>query len=517
MIVTDQAIEPDSVRVGVWAGVLIALNLFRTVRPLRAVSLPRFMTGLLLEAALVSAATATTDGWGSPFTFAMITPVVIAGLGGGIAVALFVACFEIVIVAPADAFTQDTAARTAAQWIVELLLVALVSGYARRILGEGELERTLALDRNRQLADANALLFSLHRVAQSLPASLDLDEALDTTMSRLKDLFDYDAAALLVLDETDGSWVPARMDGLRLPARVITDDLPRPLQRTLALRTVISEGNLLASGGPGLAPRLTSGIYTALTARGTTVGLLSLEHARANHFSDRDVELVQGFVESAALAVDNARWFGRLRTVGAEEERNRIARDLHDRIGQSLAYLAFELDRIVKYHDRGDDVGDPLLQLREDVRSVIGEVRDTLYDLRTDVSESQGFLATIELFVVRLQERAAFDITIRADERGRLPIPQERELFRIAQEALVNVERHAGAGHVTVTWRCDGRTAELLVADDGAGFPVGRSGRLDSYGLMGMRERAASIGARLEIESTPGHGTRIRCTVSAAV
>ena len=95
--------------------------------------------------------------------------------------------------------------------------------------------------------------------------------------------------------------------------------------------------------------------------------------------------------------------------------------------------------------------------------------------------------------------------------RARLPIPQERELFRIAQEALVNVERHADAEHVTVAWRCDGRSAELVVTDDGDGFPVGRSGRLDSYGLVGMRERAAAIGARLDVESTPGQGTRIRC------
>jgi signal transduction histidine kinase len=513
--VSDQAVEPAPWRVGAWLGVLTALHLFRTVRPLRSVSLPRFVTGLLIEAALVAAAAATTDGWGSPFTFAMITPVVIAGLGRGITLAVTIACFEIVIVAPADALTQETPARTAAQWIVELLLVALVAGYARRILGEGELERSRFLDRNRQLADANALLFSLHRVAQSLPASLDLDEALDTTMSRLRDLFDYDAAALLVLDETDGSWVPARQDGLRLPARVLTDDLPRPLQRTLALRTVISEHNLLASGGPGLAPRLTSGIYTALVARGTTVGLLSLEHAQPNHFRDRDVELVQGFVESAALAVDNARWFGRLRTVGAEEERNRIARDLHDRIGQSLAYLAFELDRIVKSGERNDDVRPALGQLREDVRTVIREVRDTLYDLRTDVSEEQGFLRTLELFVDRVRERSLVEITLRTHERVRLPLPQERELFRIAQEAVVNVERHADAHHITITWSSEEGRARLDVADDGRGFPIGRAGRLDSYGLLGMRERAASIGASLVVESEPGHGTRIRCDLPA--
>ena len=124
-------------------------------------------------------------------------------------------------------------------------------------------------------------------------------------------------------------------------------------------------------------------------------------------------------------------------------------------------------------------------------------------------------LATLELFVARIRDRNDFEVSIRSDERARLPVPQERELFRIAQEALVNVERHAHARNVTVTWRCDADGAELVVADDGDGFPVGRSGRLDSYGLVGMRERAAAIGARLEVESAPGQGTRIRCRVSS--
>src|SRR5580765_8571339 len=145
--------------------------------------------------------------------------------------------------------------------------------------------------------------------------------------------------------------------------------------------------NLLVAGGPGLAPRMYSGIYTVLLARGAVIGLVSLEHADLGHFSDRDVELLKGFAEPAALAIDNARWFARLRTVGAEEERTRIARDLHDRIGQSLASLAFELDRIVKSDTKGVPVGPSLVQLRSDLRDLIREVRETLYDLRTDVSE----------------------------------------------------------------------------------------------------------------------------------
>ena len=138
---------------------------------------------------------------------------------------------------------------------------------------------------------------------------------------------------------------------------------------------------------------------------------------------------------------------------------------------------------------------------------MIGEVRDTLYDLRTDVTESQSLSTTLEAFLERVKDRSGLVGHLRAQETGRLPILQERELWRIAQEAVTNVERHAQATQVTISWRCDGTDARLEVADDGIGFPVGKAGRLDSYGLLGMRERAASIGATLVVDSAarPGH------------
>ena len=161
----------------------------------------------------------------------------------------------------------------------------------------------------------------------------------------------------------------------------------------MRLRSLVSEQNLLAGGGPGTSPSSASGLYAVLPARGSIIGLLSIEHGDAHHFTPRDVDLLAGFVEPAALAIDNARWFGRLRTVGADEERTRIARDLHDRIGQSLAYLAFELDRIVKNGaDRRRQRDRRSTTSATDVRGVIREVRDTLYDLRTDVTETQSLV-----------------------------------------------------------------------------------------------------------------------------
>ncbi len=520
VVLASPHIQDGEPRLIITSTFLLVYTLYRTVRPLHY---GEESTGNLLqvlgEVAVTVLALTATGYWESPLAFSMLTAVAVAGFARGFGFGVRIAVVSILAVsipwALEPTFTRDDG-RTALQWAVEILLVALVAGYARRISGEAEERQSAALDQLGRLSDANALLYQLHQVTQTLPASLDSEEVLDATCAQMSELFDYDTLAIILYDETDERWHTVRREGGRPPAHMTTLELPAPLARSVRSRRLVSEPNLLSSGGPGLAGSAGSGLYTVLTARGSIIGIVSVEHGGTHHFSGRDVELLAGFAEPAALAIDNARWFGRLRTVGADEERTRIARDLHDRIGQSLAYLAFELDRIVKNNGARDEtVTHALDQLRGDVRGVIGEVRDTLYDLRTDVSETQSLPTTLESFLNRVRERSGLQAGLRSQETGRLPILQEREMWRIAQEAVTNVERHAKATQVSISWRCDGHTAALEIADDGIGFPEGNAGRLDSYGILGMRERAASIGATFTVDSQPGKGTRVRCALAA--
>ncbi len=503
----------------IWCAVIAAYNVVRLAFPIRYVTADTSsLLRVLFEVTLHVMAVVATGYWASPLVFALITAVMVAGFARGFGFALRVGLASALAVSIPYLLRsdpQDEAWREAVQWTGELVLVAMIAGYARRVTGEVDRQHTLALDRLGRLADANLLLHSLHRVTQTLPASLDLDDALDTTMGRLRDLFDFDGAAVFLLDETDHMWVVARWEGPRPAPTYTTDDLPAAAIEALDARLPVRVDRLMPDR-PGVAVEMSSGLYAPLLARDTVLGFIALEHHDSHHFTTRDFELLHGFMEPAALAIDNARWFARLRTVGADEERTRIARDLHDRIGQSLAYLAFELDRIVKANTKGDDVTKHLDRLRTDVRGVIGEVRDTLYDLRTDVTDEQDLAQTLRDFLDRVQARSDLDIRLDAQTSGRLPLLQERELWRVAQEAVTNVERHAQASKVAVTWRCDGSRAVLIVADDGVGFPAGRAGRLDSYGIIGMRERAASIGAALDISSEPGVGTTIRCEIRPA-
>ena len=499
-----------------WTGVVVAYAVFRAFRPLTYENDVHSLLRVLAEVTLHVVAVAFTGGWDSPLLFTLLTAVTVAGLARGFGFSLRVAIVTVLAITfpfVLDAPDRRDALIISASWSAIVLLVAIVAGYARRISGEADRERELAIDRLGRLADANALLFSLHRVAQTLPASLDMGDVLDSTLSRMKSLVSYDSVAVLLFDETDAHWDVVRHQGLVAPTRLGPTELPAGLRRTMAENRAIHIPNLSEESGGGLSSRAGSGVYTVLAARGSIIGLVAIEHADFDHFTVRDMEVIEGFVAPAALALDNARWFARLRTVGADEERTRIARDLHDRIGQSLAYLGFELDRLVDRDEAGDRISTELHQLRDDVRGVTREVRDTLYDLRTDVSEEQGLGDVLEQFVARVMERSELKIQVEADRGARLPMLQEREMWRVAQEALANVERHSQATAVRIVWRCDGERALIDVTDNGVGFDQGNAGRLDSYGVLGMRERASSIGATLEIVSAPGRGTRVRCSL----
>ncbi len=502
-----------------WAVVVLTYNIVRILQPVRIQDDTASLLRVLGEVAIHVLAVAATGYWSSPFVFSLLTAIMVAGFARGFGFAVRVGSASVVAVALPYLITEgaDTETlRTSLQWTTLLLLVAAVAGYARHINVEADRQHSLALDRLGRLSDANALLFALHRVAQSLPSSLDLDEVLDSTVRRVEDLFTYDVAAVLLLDETGGGWRTVRSDGSRIPATWGDRALPAPAAAAARTGRLVHEPDLARASGTGLGVESRSGLYAPLVGRERVVGLVAVEHTVADHFSDRDSDLLDGFVAPAALAIDNALWFNRLRTVGADEERTRIARDLHDRIGQSLAYLAFELDRIVKADGRGDPVGPALDRLRADVRGVIGEVRDTLYDLRTDVSEQSDLPTTLRDYVERVGGRSRLDLRLDVKADARLPLRQEREVFRIAQEALTNVERHSGADRCLVRWWCEETGALLEVRDDGRGFAAGKDGRLDSYGLLGMRERAASIGATLDVDTVEGVGTTIRCHVSEA-
>lgn len=503
---TDLSVVP-------WTAAIVFNTVARSVQPLEYSDDTRSFLNLLFEIGLTLLGVTLTGFWHSPLVFALTSTIILAGFARGFGFALRIGMASAIAVSLpglSQAGWNHDEWSLSGQWTLILLLVGVVAGYGRRISGEATRQQTIALDRLSHLADANSLLYSLHRVAQTLPSSLDLEEVLESTLSRLRGLVDLDSAVIFTIEKTDGTWIMKRRQAVQGDLVRELKDLPPGAQQAIrTLRPVVSD--LKGDGSDGFGTATRSAITAPLIARDNLIGLISAESLDPDAYTLRDREVFLGFAEPVALAIDNAQWFARLRTVGADEERTRIARDLHDRIGQALAYLAFEVDRLIRKEQHGETLAEPLADLRGDLKNVIGEVRDTLYDLRTDVGREKDFPTTVEEFGTRVAERSNLELILDCDQVARLPILQEREMWRIAQEALINIERHAEASTAKVAWRSNGVNAVLEVVDDGRGFPAGSAGRPDSYGILGMRERASSIGASLEIISSPGEGTTVRC------
>jgi len=324
-------------------------------------------------------------------------------------------------------------------------------------------------------------------------------------------MFETDVAAVILRDPATATWHVAAGTGVRTGAPENPFELfPALLEATHGPEPVL-ERDLVQ----GLSYRSRWGLYCPMRARGELVGVLAIESRDRRGSDSKDRRRIADLARAAALAIDNARWLERIHTLGMEQERSRLARELHDHIGQSVVYIGFELDRLVQLN-HGRAVQADLLALRADLRDLVEEMRDMLVDLRSDVSETQGVEGVLQSFLERVNKRHRVEVSMVADAAMRMPLPIEREVWRVAREAVMNAERHAHASRVSILWLCNGEGALLEVADDGVGLPPGKTSTGSSYGLVGMRERADSIGAQLEITSGPGTGTLVRMRVRAA-
>ncbi len=454
-----------------------------------------------------------TGAWPSPFALCLVP----TGMLAGFAVGTFFAS-QLAVVTVALVSVQHIAAHGLAEglqvsllWAGLLGLVAFTSGLSHRAAIHAANDRQTTLQRVGRLSEANSLLVALQRLAQTLPASLDLDEVVDTTFRRIESIVPATTVAVYLLDEGDPQLHHHRHRGATVRPLVVADaGPPEALRHALDAPRTVRVAEL--SAGEGISSGAQSGIYTGLRARGALIGALVVESTRPDAFTQQHVEVVHGLSEAFGISIENARLFRRIRTLAADEERCRIARDLHDQVGSSLAFLGFEVDRAQSAAERGGDVVGALAELREHLTAVIAEVREKLSDLRTDVSDAHDLGATVRDHLVRVEQRSGIGTELHLHTTERAPRRQEHELWQIALEALTNVERHARADHVTVEYTVAAGRVRLRIADDGdgvgsAGAPG--TGRHDRYGMVGMRERADSIGARLQIGPNGSRGTAV--------
>jgi signal transduction histidine kinase len=257
-----------------------------------------------------------------------------------------------------------------------------------------------------------------------------------------------------------------------------------------------------------------SGLFVPMIVGDRAIGVIAAhnKHGRDPRFTDEDLRIAETFAERAAVAVDLADRVARdaLRRVveGQELERRRLARELHDETGQALTSILLGLKRVDEAKTR-EDARRAASELREEIVKTLQSVRRLAVELRPKALDDFGLVPALERLAdaFRGDSGIAIDVEANLDET-RLPAEVETALYRIAQEALTNVAKHAHARHVSVVvTRRDG-SVTVVVEDDGRGFGSA-GGDAAGLGLVGMKERVGLLGGRLAIESTEGSGTTI--------
>jgi signal transduction histidine kinase len=268
---------------------------------------------------------------------------------------------------------------------------------------------------------------------------------------------------------------------------------------------------------PSAHPQMGSFLGVPIVARGAVVGAFYLtDKETADEFSDEDQELIELLAPHAALAMENARLYERNRELSIVEERNRLARELHDSLVQKLFGIVLAAEAAATLLERDSGAArEQVERLRGLASEAVGELRSVVFQLRPAEIETEGLAAALRKQVELLRRAHRREIGLELTGTPRLHPGVDEEVFRIAQESLNNALRHAGADRIDL--RLDERPdgLRLAVVDDGVGFDPDDPGlRARRLGLTSMEERARGLGARLEIASAPGRGTTIALEVA---
>ena len=362
-----------------------------------------------------------------------------------------------------------------------------------------------------RLSTANQILLSLQKIAITLPSSFDLEKVLDQGVAQVQELIGADIVTVLLANDDETSLLIVRGRGSAQRLRIESKALPSHIAQ--ALRYNHSVSSELSQTTRGFADEARLGSYCALRSRGFIVGLIAAEWRQRQDITQQ-TQVLTGLADALGVAVDNARLFRDIRQQSASEERMRIARDLHDRTGSTLAFIGLELDRLIRKESAKDKQAE-LSDIREHVSKTIGEVREMLYNLRTGRDGQNSLSDTVQEFAGRVSARAHVQVTCDFSAPVINDAFVTNEIWEMIKEAILNAERHSQASELVISTSIDDKDWVVAITDNGIGLKSADK-RQDAYGLTGMLERAESLGAEISIMSPLSdktYGTRVSITV----
>ncbi|HWQ14716.1 MAG TPA: GAF domain-containing sensor histidine kinase, partial [Roseiflexaceae bacterium] len=368
-----------------------------------------------------------------------------------------------------------------------------------------------------QVRRRNKYLEVINTLARMAVSTLDVDRLLATVTAEIQQSFGYGHVELYTVDEgarelvlvaQAGPLAPQAV-GYRQPVEVGLLGRAFRSAATVRVDDVLLDPDYIRCQDEH-ATR--SDLCVPVMAGGRVMALLNLQSPRVGAFTDDDVAALETAADVLAGAIENARLYQRAQEAAVLEERSRLARDLHDSISQQLFSMTLTAQAARAQLDKNPSrAAAQLERLQETASAALAEMRALIFQLRPPGLSEQGLIATLQQHVAMLRRREGLtiDLFVSGEERDAKGI--EQAMYRIAQEALNNVVKHAGACQVEVMLDLRPELVMMSISDDGRGFdPAAGNGSGRHLGLVSMHERASELGGRLEIQSAPGAGTRIQ-------
>jgi two-component system NarL family sensor kinase len=381
-----------------------------------------------------------------------------------------------------------------------------------------------------KLRRRNHELFILSSIAEALNREVDLTQSLRTALAQVAELFGLHTGWIfLVQADTNEFYLAAAQN---LPPALEQDSCLLMEGSCTCLDSYRASGldnkdrvnvitcsrlDGLLAGTDGLRYHASIPLY----AHQKPLGVLNVASAESRWWlmSSDDLPLLHTVGDLLSIAIERAHLFAQSTQLGATEERNRLAREIHDTLAQGLTAVGLKLesaDALLEARADPEKIRQIVQQTLALTQANLEEARRSVLDLRAAPLEGRNLAEALTALASECTTKENLPVNFEATGGGRpLPVRIEVGLYRIAQETLTNIVQHAEARQVDVQLETTPRQVRLIVEDDGQGFdpahvPPGR------YGLIGLNERAKLLGGRLQLESNPGLGTRIEVTIPLA-
>jgi two-component system NarL family sensor kinase len=365
----------------------------------------------------------------------------------------------------------------------------------------------------------------LNAIAEALNSSADVRPALERTLALVADLLGLRTGWVWLLDpETDQFYLAAAQNlppYLQEPVRMsgswcyCTDDFRdgKLAPSNVGLMSCSRLRGALEARHPEATLGLRYHATIPLYFQERRLGIINVAGPSWRELTADELRLLGTIAYQVGIAVERARLAEASAGLARAEERTRIAREIHDTLAQGLTAIGLDVEGALRHLDSPDRARPRLERALATARESLEEARRSVLDLRAAPLAGRPLAEALAALGRAFTSETGVRVNVRVAGVVELPLRAEAELYRVAQEALANVRKHAEATRVEVALRGAPGAVSLSVQDDGVGFDLGAVGER-GHGLIGMRERARLAGGRLRITSRPGHGTRVGLRVS---